>query len=273
MKLKDEKLWNEWVENNKDPQGKRYIGVACKVMEYLDEDKASLTEERVIVLITKSALELKLKGMTGVMYDYVAKMVSGCHIRGNDFLKAWKRKIGKTLTPAVSITAIEGIEREYYSQLHRQVIESMEVIVRWNGLCGKESNIKQQSKEIIPNSPERHRDYPNKTRKVWESYPESLAEHYLCDFRQSKYRIKANLKPVRTEKNETVDRIINNTKVILKWNGKFVGESNLNRFNTDGTAGRCPHCGCSSLSPDYPEQGLFGDDFKLSEYIYKLKGE
>lgn len=85
MKLKDEKAWAEWVESNQDSYGKACVDVARRVMELLDEANNFDTHQ----IICQADDDIEAGGITGFMAGYVAKMVSQCHERGEEFRVAW----------------------------------------------------------------------------------------------------------------------------------------------------------------------------------------
>ena len=85
MKLKDEKKWNEWVENNTDSYGKACVDVARRVMEILDEGKDFDCHK----IICQADDEIGAGGITGFMAGCVSSMVSACHLRGEEFRKKW----------------------------------------------------------------------------------------------------------------------------------------------------------------------------------------
>lgn len=85
MKLKDEALWQEWVNNNQDAYGKACVDVARRVMEILDDGEPFDTHE----IICRADREVKAGGITGYMAGCVASMVSQCHERGEEFRRKW----------------------------------------------------------------------------------------------------------------------------------------------------------------------------------------
>jgi hypothetical protein len=95
MNIKNEKLWEEFVEKNTDDYGGCCVNVARKVMELLDIDDTPLHDgyypdiHTPHGLITKADDEIKAGGITGFMAGCVAQMVSACHIRGEEFRTIW----------------------------------------------------------------------------------------------------------------------------------------------------------------------------------------
>ena len=88
MKLKNEKLWNEYVAKNTDPYGKCIVNVAKRVMELLDnENKVDARN-----LVMRAEKELKA-GLTGFMAGAVASIVSTCHKKGEEFRKSWNNDV------------------------------------------------------------------------------------------------------------------------------------------------------------------------------------
>jgi len=85
MKLKDEKSWKEWEANNTDNYGKACVDVARRVMEILDEGNDFDTYK----IICQADKETGTGGITGFMAVCVAKMVSLCHERGEEFRRKW----------------------------------------------------------------------------------------------------------------------------------------------------------------------------------------
>jgi len=98
MKLKNEKIWNEYVKNNKSAYGKCCVNVARRVMEILDEDKTPLHEgyhpdiNTPHGIICKADRDIKAGGITGFMSGLVAVMVSECHERGEEFRRIWNKE-------------------------------------------------------------------------------------------------------------------------------------------------------------------------------------
>lgn len=98
MKLKNEQLWDSYVEKNKDPYGGCCIRIAQKIMEKLDENKPFDASN----LIS----EVDDEGITGFMAGAIASMVSQCHERGDEFRKSWNKDYGVksesgTVNPAI----------------------------------------------------------------------------------------------------------------------------------------------------------------------------
>ena len=94
--MKNEILWNEYVEKNNDPYGKACIDVAREVMILLDNDKTALkkgyypdihTAHGMICEVDK---KIKAGGITGFMADCVSLMIRDCHERGEEFMKSYK---------------------------------------------------------------------------------------------------------------------------------------------------------------------------------------
>jgi hypothetical protein len=96
--IKNQKLWDSYVETNKDPYGKCCVDVAKRVMELLDEDKTPLCYgyhpdiHTAHGLICKADNDIKAGGITGFMSDCVSQMVSECHERGKEFMKSYKNE-------------------------------------------------------------------------------------------------------------------------------------------------------------------------------------
>jgi len=94
MKLKNEKLWNDYVEKNQDAYGGTCVKVAKRVMELLEEDPTPLHNgyhpdiHTAHGLICKADDDIRAGGITGFMASAVAAMVSGCHERGEEFRKS-----------------------------------------------------------------------------------------------------------------------------------------------------------------------------------------
>ena len=92
--MKNEKEWNEWVNNNKDPYGKACVDVAREVMKLLDEDPTPLHNgyypdiNTAHGLICKADENIKTGGITGFMAGSIAQMVTKCHERGDEFRKS-----------------------------------------------------------------------------------------------------------------------------------------------------------------------------------------
>jgi len=101
--------WAKWVESAQDDYGHQCVMVAVVVGEALDEG-----------LSPKDAADKMYGyGLTGFMAGAVAKMVSQCHVRGDEFRRWWNVKTqinkegekanekGGVLNPAI-LTAKEG---------------------------------------------------------------------------------------------------------------------------------------------------------------------
>jgi len=107
--MKNEKLWNEYVEKNKDAYGGCCVKVAERVMQILDEDSTSLHDgyypdiHTPHGIICKADEDIKAGGITGFMSGCVATMVSNCHERGEEFRKIWNKeyKGSGTVNPAI----------------------------------------------------------------------------------------------------------------------------------------------------------------------------
>ena len=117
MKLKDKKLWVEWVEKNTDAYGLCCVNVARRVMELLDEDLTPLHDgyypdiHTPHGLICKADDDIKAGGITGFMAGCVAQMVSQCHDRGEEFRIIWngEYKGEGTVNPALITVAIDEV--------------------------------------------------------------------------------------------------------------------------------------------------------------------
>jgi len=94
MKLKDEKIWNEYVEKNQDAYGGACVKVAQRVMELLEKDDTPLKNgyhpdiHTAHGLICKADKDINAGGITGFMAGAVAQMVFQCHERGDEFRKS-----------------------------------------------------------------------------------------------------------------------------------------------------------------------------------------
>ena len=89
MAIKTDQLdiWKNQVEINSDPYGKACIDVARRVMELLDEvEKFNASD-----LINQADDETNTGGITGFMAGCVAKIVSQCHTRGDEFRVDWNK--------------------------------------------------------------------------------------------------------------------------------------------------------------------------------------
>ena len=93
LKLKNEELWNDFIEKNQDPYGGCCVKVAQRVMELLEEKPEPLQnngiENAANKLICQADEDVKAGGITGFMAGAVASMVSRCHERGEEFRKSW----------------------------------------------------------------------------------------------------------------------------------------------------------------------------------------
>ena len=124
MKLKNEELWDSYVENNKDPYGGCCVKVAKRVMELLEEDNTPLQNgyhpdiHTAHGLICKADDDIDAGGITGFMAGAVAAMISECHERGEEFRKSWNNKIDEkysgegVLNPAILTISTEEVENK-----------------------------------------------------------------------------------------------------------------------------------------------------------------
>jgi hypothetical protein len=96
--MKNKKLWDKYVANNKDPYGKCCVDVARRVMELLDKDNTPLHYgyypdiNTPHGLIVKAAEDINSGGITGFMSGMVAEIVIKCHDRGKEFKTIWNNK-------------------------------------------------------------------------------------------------------------------------------------------------------------------------------------
>jgi hypothetical protein len=96
----NEKLWQELQEKNIDPCCKCCVDVARKTMELLDKSKLlrngyypdMRTAHGLICIAEK---KIKAGGITGFMAGCVARMIYGCHSRGDEFWQSFNNKIKK----------------------------------------------------------------------------------------------------------------------------------------------------------------------------------
>lgn len=94
MKLKNEKIWNEYLAKNTDSYGGACVMVARRVMQLLDEDLTPLKNgyhpdiHTAHGLICKADDDTKAGGITGFMAGCVAQMIFQCHERGDEFRKS-----------------------------------------------------------------------------------------------------------------------------------------------------------------------------------------
>lgn len=111
--ITDKVSWEKWVKGNQDEYGKYCVDVARRVMELLDEDSTPLHEgynpdiHTPHGLISKADEDINAGGITGFMAGCIAKMVSKCHSRGEEFRLIWnapyKVKVdnGGVVNPAI----------------------------------------------------------------------------------------------------------------------------------------------------------------------------
>lgn len=89
--MKNQKLFDEYVQKNQDPYGKCCVNVARRCMEILDEDKTPLKNgyypdiHTAHGIICKADDDINAGGITGFMAGCVAEMVFQCHERGEEF--------------------------------------------------------------------------------------------------------------------------------------------------------------------------------------------
>ena len=92
--MKNEKIWNDYVEKNQDPYGGACVKVARKVMEMLDRDSTPLHNgyhpdaHTAHGMICKADDDIKAGGLSGFMAGCVAQMVVNCHERRDEFRKS-----------------------------------------------------------------------------------------------------------------------------------------------------------------------------------------
>jgi len=103
MPIKNEKVWKEYETKNTDPYGKCCVNVAREVMRLIDKRKGPIDADK---LICKADNNIKAGGITGFMAGCVARMVSTCHSRGDEFNRSWNAMWGvkdakRTVNPAV----------------------------------------------------------------------------------------------------------------------------------------------------------------------------
>ncbi len=84
MNLKDEKKWKKLVEINTDPYSKCCIDIARRTMKIMDESK----EIDSCKILHKARREMK-EDITIAMAGMIAKIVSECHSRGDEFRISW----------------------------------------------------------------------------------------------------------------------------------------------------------------------------------------
>jgi len=94
MPIIREKDWQEYVDKNQDPYGKGCVDIARKVMQLLDEEPDTPIEKGwghfgVSGLIIRAQESIGEREVTAFMAGAVAKMVSVCHSRGEEFRKIW----------------------------------------------------------------------------------------------------------------------------------------------------------------------------------------
>jgi len=85
MPITNQDDWNTWVDSNRDPYGKACVDVAREVMRILD----SVEDFDTYKIICDADRNIKAGGITGFMAGCVAKMVSSCHSRGEEFRTKW----------------------------------------------------------------------------------------------------------------------------------------------------------------------------------------
>ena len=95
--MKNEKLWNEYVEKNNDSHGACCVNVAKRVMQILEEDSTPLHDGYFPDIHTPHGIICKADedikgGISGFQAGCVATMVSNCHERGEEFRKIWNKE-------------------------------------------------------------------------------------------------------------------------------------------------------------------------------------
>ncbi len=109
LKVKNQKVWNEYVEKNKDDYGKCCIDVARQVMKNLDKLNEPLeygyypNPKTAHAMICIADDEIDAGGITGFMAGCVAQMIFECHKRGEEFKESFngKNKSKGVINPAL----------------------------------------------------------------------------------------------------------------------------------------------------------------------------
>lgn len=94
MPIGDCEKWGKLVDANKDPYGASCIAVARQAMRILDETTSELDPLEILM----SAAEHAGTDMGGYKARAVVEMVSQCHSRGQEFVRAWNSLMSGGLT-------------------------------------------------------------------------------------------------------------------------------------------------------------------------------
>lgn len=87
MPIVDEAGWKRCVENNQDGYGAQIVEVARHLMDMLDDEAFELTTCHKAICQADNMTDDP--GITGNMAACVAKIVAGCHSRGEEWRTKW----------------------------------------------------------------------------------------------------------------------------------------------------------------------------------------
>ena len=88
MPITNEKALEEWRQCNQDAYGGACVQVAERAMKILDEEPGDFNTYDLICQADKDS---KTGGITGAMSGFVAKIISDCHSRGEEFRIKWNK--------------------------------------------------------------------------------------------------------------------------------------------------------------------------------------
>jgi len=97
MPITNNEVWEKTVKANTDGYGGTCIKVAREAMRLLDTEEflSPLDKDSVHKLITLADKSSGAGGITGFMAGCVAAIISKCHSRGEEFIKAWNDQYRK----------------------------------------------------------------------------------------------------------------------------------------------------------------------------------
>jgi len=89
MKVKDQKAYDAWKDNNSDPYGKATVNYAIRWANLME---AKLAQGAALKDIAKATShEADTEGITGFMYGCAVSILSQCWIHGEE-LRRWHNK-------------------------------------------------------------------------------------------------------------------------------------------------------------------------------------
>jgi 3,4-dihydroxy-2-butanone 4-phosphate synthase len=90
MPIINQERWEQWIDSEKDDDGKICVNMARDVMDQLDIIAASDVIDTYHIMVN-AAKNLQYTGITGGMAGSICEMVSECHSRGKEFNTGWNK--------------------------------------------------------------------------------------------------------------------------------------------------------------------------------------